>query len=70
MDKITDGVLPGGIPPFGNLFGLPVFADASMFENEKIIFNAGDQRVSIGIKSADYRTLVNPTIADIAVIKK
>jgi Ala-tRNA(Pro) deacylase len=67
--KITEGVLPGGVPPFGNLFGLPVFVDIAVFDNEKIIFNAGDRRVSIGMKSADYRTLVTPTIADFAESK-
>lgn len=63
--EITHGVLPGGVPPFGNLFHLDVFADRSLFENERIVFNAGDRRYSIGMKSADYMRLVNPTVTDI-----
>ena len=66
VHEITGGMLPGGVPPFGNLFGLPLFVDKTVFENEKVIFNAGDRRVSIGMKSADYRTLVGPRVADIA----
>ncbi|HYN87824.1 MAG TPA: YbaK/EbsC family protein, partial [Ardenticatenaceae bacterium] len=34
IDQLTGGVLPGAIPPFGTLFGLPVYADAGIFENE------------------------------------
>lgn len=60
--KITDGVLPGGVPPFGNLFGLEVTTDTKLFANEKIIFNAGDRRFSIGMYSKDYKALVNPKI--------
>lgn len=64
--SITYGVLPGGIPPFGNLFGLEVYVDSEVLANEKIIFNAGDRRVSLGMKSNDYKKLVNPSVVDIA----
>ena len=66
IKTITHGVLPGGIPPLGNLFDLAVIADESLFDNEEIIFNAGDRSISIAMKSSDYRTAVNPIIADIA----
>ena len=64
-DSITDGVQLGGVPPFGNLFGLEVLVDSSLFRNEKIIFNAGDRRFSIGMKSDDYRRLVKPKVCEI-----
>jgi len=64
VEEITKGVKPGGVPPFGNLFGLEVISDASLYQNEKIIFSAG-RTSSIGMKSADYKKLVQPTIADI-----
>ena len=60
--KLTGGVLPGGVPPFGNLFGLPVVADPLLFENEKIVFNAGDRSFSVAMKSADYQKIVGPRI--------
>ena len=63
--KITDGVLPGGIPPFGNLFGLKVYVDRGLLQNEKIVFNAGDKSFSIGMKTDDYVKIVNPFIGDI-----
>lgn len=63
--EITDGVKPGGVPPFGNLFNLPVYADDSVFTHEKIIFNAGDKQISIGMHSKDYKEIVAPIIVSI-----
>ncbi len=62
---ITGGVQPGGVPPFGNLFHLEVIADPTLLENETIIFNAGDKRFSVAMKSADYQSLVKPRLAPI-----
>ena len=62
--KLTGGVLPGGVPPFGNLFDLPVIADPLLFENEKIVFNAGDRRFSIAMKSDDYKRMVRVRVFD------
>ena len=64
VEDLTDGVMPGGVPPFGNLFGLQVVSDPSLFANERIIFNAG-RTCSIAMRSADYRLLVSPTITSI-----
>jgi Ala-tRNA(Pro) deacylase len=63
--ELTGGVEPGGVPPFGNLFALRVIADPTLFENEKIVFNAGDRRFSVAMRSEDYRRLVNPEIVEI-----
>ena len=62
--ELTDGVEPGGVPPFGNLFGLPVVTDPSLYDQPTIIFNAG-RTYSIAMRSADYRRLVNPRVAPI-----
>lgn len=37
---IAEGVKPGRVPPFGNLFGLQVATNPSLF-NKRFIFNAG-----------------------------
>lgn len=62
ISSLTNKVQIGGVPPFGNLFGLEVFVDPKLFENEKIIFNAGDRSFSVAMKSEDYKRLVKPTI--------
>lgn len=65
VKEITKGVLPGGVPPFGNLFHIPVYADPAVFTQEKIIFNAGDRRFSVAMMSKDYLTLTDPRICNI-----
>lgn len=65
VGRITDGVLPGGVPPFGNLFNLEVVVDPQLLQNEKIVFNAGDRSFSVGMRSEDYKTLVKPNIVSI-----
>lgn len=69
VSLITGGIQPGGVPPFGMLFGLETLADPRLFENEKIVFNAGDRRFSIGMKLNDYKSIVNPRIVSIVQIK-
>jgi prolyl-tRNA editing enzyme YbaK/EbsC (Cys-tRNA(Pro) deacylase) len=67
ISDITKGIQRGGVPPFGNLFSKPiaVHVDSKMFENERIIFNAGDRCFSVAMKSEDYKRLVCPLIVDI-----
>lgn len=65
ITHLTSGVQPGAVPPFGNLFNLEVIADPALFENEKIVFNAGDRSFSLAMKSEDYRNLVKPQVSSI-----
>ncbi|MDP3917775.1 MAG: YbaK/EbsC family protein [Candidatus Woesebacteria bacterium] len=65
VKEITGGIDFGGVPPFGNIFGLKVISDPSLFSNEKIVFNAGDRRFSIAMMSKDYKMLVKPEIKNI-----
>jgi len=66
VGELTGGIQPGGVPPWGNLFGIPVYADYGVLSNEKIIFNAGDRSVSIAMLSADYGRLVKPVASDLS----
>lgn len=66
ISKLTSGVQIGGVPPFGNLFNLETIVDPKLFKNEKIVFNAGDRRFSVAMKSEDFKKLVNPQVVDIA----
>lgn len=43
----------GSVPPFGNLFGIEVYADAKVAENEIVAFNAGSHTTSIMMGSED-----------------
>lgn len=53
--SLTGGVLPGGVPPLGLLFNLGCYADNSLLDHQRIIFNAGDKRYSIAMGSSDYQ---------------
>lgn len=64
IDELVKDLVPGAVPPFGNLFGLLVYVDKSLLANEKIIFNAGDRKFSIGMYLKDYLEIVSPTVAD------
>ena len=66
--EITEGVQPGGVPPFGNIFGLEVFMDQACLDHDESIFNAGDRRYSIAVKSADLVKVVQPNIVDLVSV--
>lgn len=60
------GCEPGGVPPFGNLFGLEVVVDPSILQQEWIDFNAGDRSRSVEMRSEDYARLVKPRVIQFA----
>jgi Ala-tRNA(Pro) deacylase len=51
----------GAMPPFGNLYGMKVFVDQSLREDDEIAFNAGSHDELIRLPYADYERLVHPT---------
>jgi len=53
----------GAMPPFGNLYGMPVFVDTSLTEDEEIAFNACTHTELIQLTYKDYQKLVKPTVA-------
>jgi len=55
----------GAMPPFGNLYGMDVYADPSLSENEEITFNAGTHRELLRMNWTDLVRLVNPKIANL-----
>lgn len=52
----------GGMPPFGNLYGMNVFVAESLAEDEQIAFNAGSHTELIKLAFDDFNRLVNPKI--------
>jgi Ala-tRNA(Pro) deacylase len=56
---------PGAEPPFGNLYGVPVFVDQSLRTQQRIVCRDGAHTSSITIAVADYERVVDPEIADI-----
>ncbi|NTU80936.1 MAG: YbaK/EbsC family protein [Chloroflexales bacterium] len=52
----------GAAPPFGNLYGVPLYADQSLENDRVIFFQAGTHTVALSIAYADYKRLAEPTI--------
>ena len=55
----------GAMPPFGNLWGMEVFADAHLCEDETITFNAGSHTELVKLSYAEYERLVRPRVASL-----
>ncbi len=58
----------GAMPPFGNLYGLPVYVAQSLAEEPEITFNAGTHREVITMSFADFEDLVQPRVLDFATV--
>ena len=56
------GCETGAMPPFGNLYGMAVYAAASLAENEQIAFNAGSHTEVIKLAYKDFEQLVRPKV--------
>lgn len=52
----------GAMPPFGNLFGMDVFVDNELTQDEEIAFNAGTHTEVIKMRYQDFVNLVQPEI--------
>ena len=52
----------GAMPPFGNLYEVPVIVDESLAHDEEICFNAGSHTELIRMSYADFDALVKPTV--------
>lgn len=60
----------GAMPPFGNLYGLRVFADERLAHDKEIAFNAGSHRELVRIAWDDFARLVQPTLLQLAMARK
>lgn len=65
-EKDFAGLFPGcelgAMPPFGNLYEVPVIVDEALTEDEEIFFNAGTHTELIRMSYADFEALVKPTV--------
>ena len=57
----------GAMPPFGNLYDIPVFVARTLTVDDEIAFNAGNHRELIKMKYKDFERLVHPTVLDLTL---
>jgi Ala-tRNA(Pro) deacylase len=67
-----EGLFPqceaGAMPPFGTLYGLPVFVDQTLTGDETIVFNAGTHTQTVKMKYADFARLVQPKVCSFVAL--
>ena len=56
----------GAMPPFGNLYEMPVYVDDALTKDETIYFQAGTHADTMSLKYADYERLVKPMVGSFA----
>jgi len=59
----------GAMPPFGNLYGLPVYVERSLARDREIVFNAGTHQDTIRMMYEDFYRLVEPEIYSFAMVR-
>lgn len=60
----------GAMPPFGNLFGLAVYVDPALEQDESIFFNAGNHQQTVKLRYADFKELVKPRVLPLTAEKR
>lgn len=58
----------GGMPPFGNLYGMPVLVSSTLANEDVIAFNAGSHTELVKMSFDDYSKLVEPTILNFTLM--
>lgn len=56
----------GAMPPFGELYGLPIYVDESLAADEEIVFNAGTHHDAIRLLDEDFARLAKPVVCAFA----
>jgi Ala-tRNA(Pro) deacylase len=56
----------GAMPPFGNHYGIAVYVEKRLTEDETIVFPVGTHTETMSLKYADFERLVHPTVVECA----
>jgi len=67
-DKFSECEL-GAMPPFGNLYGMEVFAAETLAADEEIAFNAGSHTELVKMAYKDFERLVQPKVAKLTPVQ-
>lgn len=54
----------GAMPPFGNLYELPVYVDRALSEHDEIVFRVGTYTETMKVAYADFERLVQPQVGE------
>jgi Ala-tRNA(Pro) deacylase len=57
----------GAMPPFGNLYGVPVYVEKTLAEDETMVFRSSTHTETMSVSYSDFERLVEPTVAQFAL---
>ena len=57
----------GGMPPFGNLYGMEVYVSRELTQDGDIAFNAGNHSELVRMHYNDFARMVHPSVMDFAL---
>jgi len=66
LARLYPGCEAGAMPPFGPLYGQPVFVDVTLAREPVLAFNAGTHTEAIGMRWADFAASVRPIVGRFA----
>ena len=58
----------GAMPPFGNLYDVPIYIDRALTEKESIVFRIGTHQHTMRVAYADFARLAQPTVGEFAYL--
>jgi Ala-tRNA(Pro) deacylase len=56
------------MPPFGNLYDIPVYVDRALSEQDAMIFRIGTHQHSMKVAYDDFARLAQPIIVECAYL--
>jgi Ala-tRNA(Pro) deacylase len=56
----------GAMPPFGELYGVPVYVDKELTESGEFVFEAGTHTDAVKMRYADFEKIAHPRVAEFA----
>ena len=62
LKKLFPDCETGAMPPFGKLYGLPVYVDKRLAKQELLEFNAGSHRDEIRMSYHEFARVVEPLV--------
>ena len=66
MEQICPDCDTGAVPPFGNLYDVPVFLSPAMADDDQITFNGGNHETAVRMALRDFERLVHPRMVDLS----
>lgn len=64
MDRLFPDCETGTAPPFGKLYGLPMFVDACFPRSRDIVFQAGNHHEVVRMSYDEYAQLAQPIVGE------